>query len=280
MEDLNNNIHFEFDRPTNIPSVVKVIGVGECGREVVDELFASGDYDMHDIDSATIDPTQLSAQQVADTVGGFLNLVFVVCGADDETSVRTTSELCRQFLSVGNETECKVAIVMPVCPVGEAAGSSTVEKNLALLKSAATKLYPLDEGSATQPCYNIVNTICRVFMNIDIAHVDYNDVATVLQSGTRLLWASGEGCGEKRGEKAIDDIMRNLEAQVGSLADIEYMMFLIGTTKEHELIVAECYDIFEFVERSVGRPIDTLWNYNELDPRDGDTLRIQAIAIC
>lgn len=279
MEDLNNNIHFEFDRPANIPSVVKVIGVGECGREVVDELFASGDYDMHDIDSATIDPTQPSAQ-LADTVSGFLNLVFVVCSTDDETSVRTTSELCRQFLSVGNETECKVAIVLPVCPIGEAAGSCTAEKNLAMLNAAATKLYPLTEGCATRPCYNVVNTICRVFMNIDIAHVDYNDVATVLQSGTRFLWTCGEGSGEGRGEKALAAIMQNLAALVGSLADIEYMMLLIGATKEHELIVAECYDIFAAVERSVGRPIDTLWNYTELDPCDGDTLRIQAIAIC
>lgn len=130
-----------------------------------------------------------------------------------------------------------------------------------------------------QQIIGAVNTICQLFLNHKYCCVDYNDVATVLQSGNNAVYGRGKGCGEKRAAKAIAELIRNLESDGNMMEYTKGILLHIRFSPTHHLSFEELSLVIDILHHLMTKESNVLYNISDNIYDDGDTLLLNAIVI-
>lgn len=303
-QDFNNMFVRETAPPTR--SYFKVVGVGHYGSTIVSIMSMAG---ISGVDFAIVENNPIPMkcrmidensivgsndlkceEKVREIVGRDTMMLFVVSGMDEDCCVPIMTSMCRQVHSDGedNDNIVSVALIAPSC--GEKMYSE-MQKSLAPIAQNTTRVITfhreknynnvlLDEfDEVEQQIIGAVNTICQLFLNHKYCCVDYNDVATVLQSGNNAVYGRGKGCGEKRAAKAIAELIRNLESDGNMMEYTKGILLHIRFSPTHHLSFEELSIVIDILHHLMAKESNVLYNISDNIYDDGDTLLLNAIVI-
>ena len=315
MENSNYNELFVFDEIDRLkcPSMIKIIGVGKFGSDVVESINRA---ELHDIDIITINqehdtlPSGEASQQdnvrsiaryylekndsvieekLNEIIGKHITLVFVVSSLDEDYS-SIVSAMCRRVHKYGNDDGSHVALALMKAPDRDVMNDK-IQKGLDEITAAATKVMTFgslkdttkamcsSSDNVAQSIVDVIRTVCKVFIDYDFNRVDYNDVATVLQSGTKMVYGNSIGKGNNREEEAALQLIQYIESNGYKMEDVKYMLLLLNFSQLHELTYEKLNFMTDFLHQSSGKYVDVLWNATNDVPDDSDALVLNAIAI-
>lgn len=315
METHNFKDLLKFDELDKIkyPSMIKIIGVGKFGSAVVESLDRA---ELHDIDFITINqgqnalPLEMSAQQdnvrsiakyhldindsaiekrLHEIMGECKTLAFVVSSLEEDFSP-IVSALCRYVITDENDDDNQVALALLKAP-NEEFLNDKIQKDIDSIAKVATKVMtfggtkeehktvrsPYD--NAAQNIVDVIRTVCKTFIDYDFSCVDYNDVATVLQSGKKAVYGKGVGVGDNRENEAALKLIQHIETNGCKMADVKNMLLLLSVSRCHEPTLENLNTVIDSIHQSVGKYIDILWNASNDIPDDSDALVLNAIAV-
>ena len=315
MENSNYNELFVFDEIDRLkcPSMIKIIGVGKFGSDVVESINRA---ELHDIDFITINqehdtlPSGEASQQdnvrsiaryyfekndsaieekLNEIIGEHITLVFVISSLDEDYS-SIVSAICRRVHKYGNDDGSQVALALMKAPDCDVMNDK-IQKGLDKVTAAATKV--MTQGSVkdssktmcsssdnvARSIVDVIRTVCKVFIDYDFNRVDYNDVATVLQSGTKIVYGNSIGKGNNREEEAALQLIQHIESNGYKMEDVKYMLLLLNFSPLYELTFEKLNIVTDLIHQSIGKYVDVLWNATNDVPENSDTLVLNAIAI-
>lgn len=304
---VTENPLFAFDSPADMPlmsSSIRVIGVGNCGCNIVDEMFQGDRYSIPDVDAVLVanDAKSLagkaveekrravvSAMEAKDIVEKHVYMLFLVADLDEDYSVRMVKELCQQFQKDDREDDwpTKVSVVLSVTPFGFEKEDEGVAKEIAEISKMATKVITVRKdftGQVTKRVSDIIGTACLLFLKRDWGGVDYMDVATVLQYGSKAIYGMGIGEGPNKVEKAFAELDRNLEQNGCKIENAKGVMLLVRvqhslSAELRDAILQECFETINLLRYLLIRKVDIFWNAAEDEYDESDTIAIHAILL-
>ncbi len=315
MENTNNNGLFVFDKKDILkyPSMIKVIGIGKFGGDVVESINRS---ELHDIDFITINqehdtlPSSEASQEdnvrsiakyhldkndsameekLHEIMGECITLVFVVSSLDEDYS-SIVAAICHHVHTHENDDGRQVALALMKAPDQDVMNDK-IQKGLDKVAAAATKVMTFgsekdtsktmcsSSDHVTQGIIDVIRTVCKIFIDYDFNRVDYNDVATVLQSGTKMVNGNSIGMGDKREEEAVLQLIQHIESYGCKMADVKYMLLLLNFSPFYELTFKKLNILTDLLYQSNGKYVDVLWNASNDVSCDSDALVLNAIAI-
>lgn len=307
-----DNIVFDRMEAENLPSVVKIIGVGGCGGNIVENICKKGlrdikvDYALIDNDRKALDARKAVGdkhfvdkddanldRKLRAAIGNRAGIIIVIAGMGGENSAPIVSTLCSLFKPSPDDDDTKnnISIVYAVVPFAFERREKKVSNDLAMISEQATKVITFENDDlknninisinsafekVDEHAYNIINTLSQTILNSGII-IDYNDIATVLQYGDRMVFANGSGHGEKRMEEASDNMIKNIELSGTQMCNIAYMILLISFSKTVLLTPLEVYTTIDKLRCLIGDHLDILWGVHEDESLEDDRLTISAI---
>lgn len=315
MDDSNYNEVFVFDMMDRLkcPSMIKIIGVGKFGGDVVESINRA---ELHDIDFITINhggnaqpfdrvPEQDKVRSIAqydldnndptieeklqDIMGNLTTLVFVISSLDEDYST-IVSALCHRVHIEENDEGNQVSLALLRTPK-EGGTNDYMHEYIDRIAKEATKVMTFDRvGDSTkslcsslhdekQRVIDVIRTICKIFIDYDYCCVDYNDVATVLQSGTNAVYGTGKGVGDKREEKAVSGLIQHIKSNGCKIEEVKYMLLLLDFAPLYQLTYKKLNIMTDLLYRSIGKYVDVLWNATSNNSCDSDALVVSAIAV-
>ena len=208
----------------------------------------------------------------------------------DEDCSSIVSALCHCVHTYENDDENQVALALLRVPSGYNMSKKTQE-DIDRIAKEATKVIIFDDAKDTalspyptsndekQRIIDVIRTVCKVFIDYDYCCVDYNDVATVLQSGIKVVYGTGEGTGDNREGKAVMGLKHHIESNGYKMEDVKDMLLLLNFSPLHEITYEKLNIMTDLLYKSSGKNVEVLWNATNDVPDDSDTLVINAIAI-
>lgn len=151
------------------------------------------------------------------------------------------------------------------------------EATKVMVFDSANGILTVDETS--QRITDVIKTVCKTFIDYEYCCVDYNDVATVLQSGTKAIYITAEGKGGNRGEKAAMGLKKNIESQGYKMEDVKKMLLLMSFSQLHIPTVEECSMITDSLNDSIGKYATVLWNASNDVPENSDSIVLKSIVL-
>lgn len=295
---------FRFDE-SNSPNMVKFVGVGR-GREILKNICRMIKTQVQEIDFDIIEdnpetfPTEQSEPWNNTIVQNYIiekddqaltektheltkniQLLFIVADVDDSYSVPVVSELCRQICNDDSRDNNKVALVFLV-PSGNKKDEES-RKNVATITECATKVITF-EGEDKQPVSikkritDVITLVCQVFMS-RCTFVDYNDVATTLQMGNHIIYATGRGDGNGRAKVAVADLLQNVETNGCNLKKLKSILLYIHFPKTHQPTVEEWQTITDLILERFDNRLNILSNGSDDISDNSDSIMLNAIIV-
>ena len=287
-------------------SYFKVVGVGHYGSTIVSIMSMAG---ISGVDFAIVENNPIPMkcrmiddnnivdsndpeceEKVCEIVGGDTMMLFVVSGMDEDRCVPIMTSLCRQIHSYGDDNDNIVSLALVSIPSSGGKVDAKVQDRLSAIAQNATKVitfYREDEpciqrmelNEDEQQIIDAINTICQLFQNHNFCFVDYNDVATILQSGTKAVFGAGTGCGEKRVAKAASELIRDLEFDGNMIEDAKGILLHIHFSPSHHLTFEECNTVIDILHHHMSKESNVLYNFSDDMRGDRDTILLNAIVI-
>lgn len=316
MENSNHYELFTFDDVDMLKrhGLTKIIGVGEFGSKVVECIDRE---EIHDIDFITInqDPKELSndsaplqngvigierfhiesdspilERQIYDILGKNITLVFIVSNLEEGYS-SIISAICRHVHMIESIDGNQVAFALLKKTSGDNEMNTNWQEVVEAIASEATKVMVFDSTNdisqkscstvdeVSQSIIDVIRTVCKTFIDYEHCCVDYNDVATVLQSGSKAIYCVAEGRGGDRGKEAALELKQNIESQGYKMEDVKNILLLMYFSRLHTLTVEECSIIIDSLNDSMGKYANVLWNASNDVPEDSDSIVFNSIVL-
>ena len=242
------------------PTLMKLVGVGGCGRRIVERRFFWEphlsiviDDDPQLLEPETVDdnPQSYSCggpvernyiekddpalhEKLQAIVGDNVHMLIIVTGLGREYSAPIVSALCRQRRLAGNG----VTLVFAVYPFLFERKGKKAEADLAMIEKEATKVFLrhngdlrwYNEDAVTDYKIRVENRINFAIDSINemisrnwFSYVDYNDIVALLQSGDKAEYIHCWGSGRCRVHKAVKSLIESIkwaEKKYGPLKSI------------------------------------------------------------
>lgn len=311
MENSKNNELFVFDEPDRLkcPSMIKIIGVGKFGSDVVESINRA---ELHDIDFITVNQGQKELsndsaplqnevrdierfhidsdsptleRQIYDILGKNITLVFIVSNLEEGYS-SIISAICHHVHVIESIDGNQVTFALLKKTGGDNGMNTNGQEVVEAIASEATKVMFFDSANdiltveeVSHSVIDVIKTVCKTFIDYEYCCVDYNDVATVLQSGTKAIYITAEGKGGNRGEKAAMGLKKNIESQGYKMEDVKNMLLLMSFSRLHLPTVEECSIIIDSLNDSIGKYATVLWNASNDVPEDSDSIVFNSIVL-
>ena len=297
-------------------SFVRVNGVGNCGCGIVNEMFRVDRYNIPGVsvlllnndakllEGKTVEEkrhVEVSAIEAKDIVDRNACLLFLVADLNENYSVRMVAELCQQFHKDDCEDDIsgKVSVVLPVTPLGFEKEDGRVADGIAVISKVVTKVITINNvftckqsssipssipmnqfiGLVAKQVSDIIGTACRIFLEYDCVCVDYNDVAMVLQCGSKAIYGVGTGEGADKAEKAVAELKKNLELNGCKIENAKGVLLLIRYPRSCPPLGRECYDAIESLRGLLPHNGSMLWNASEDIYDESDAIAFHAIVL-
>jgi cell division protein FtsZ len=308
LNEFNEQIEKRRKETVPFPKVAKVIGVGQCGCNIVNGLELPNvdlviiDNDRHSLKEKNVSDKHFIEKddpalgdKIREILGGFSGVLFVVAGMGGEYSAPIVTELCRQLQSGEKSSFCSVSIAISVTPFDFEKRGEKADKDIAMIAKEATKVITVDNepkykhipdwpvlltmNQVSQNISNIIYSICCIIMKYDYNPVNYIDFATALKSGIKAVAATGRGKGGGRAIDATRDLLWNF-ASMGyhEFGDMKNLLLYISVSQEHHLTFQEFDDITQMMCMLFNQDANILWNASE-DRCKGDEIVYTAVAI-
>jgi len=311
MENSKNNGLFVFDEPDRLkcPGMIKIIGVGKFGSDVVESIYRA---ELHDIDFITINQGQKELsndsaplqngvrdierfhidsdsptleRQIYDILGENITLVFIVSNLEEGYS-SIISAICHHVHVIESIDGDQVAFTLLKKTGGDNEMNTNGLEVVDAIASEATKVMVFDSANGiltveevSHSIIDVIKTVCKTFIDYEYCCVDYNDVATVLQSGTKAIYITAEGKGGNRGEKAAMGLKKNIESKGYKMEDVKNMLLLMSFSQLHIPTVEECSIIIDSLNDSIGKYATVLWNASNDVPENSDSIVLKSIVL-
>lgn len=308
LEEFNEQIEKRSKESTPSPKIAKVIGIGHCGCNIVNELNMPNtdlviiDNDRHSLKEKRVsdkyfiengDPTL--GDKIREILNGFSGVLFVVAGMGGKYSAPIVTELCRQHQSGGKKSFYGVSVAISVMPFDFEKRREKADKDIAMIAKEATKVITVDNepkykhipnwpvlltmNQVSQYISDLIYSICSIIMKYDYNPVNYIDFANALRSGCKAVSATGRGSGENRAVDATRDLLLNF-ASIGyhEFGYMKNLLLYISVSREHHLTFQEFDDITQMMCVLFSQDANILWNASE-DKYAGDEIVFTAIAI-
>lgn len=298
----------------NSPSVVKVIGVGGCGCNIVENICKIG-IPCNNVDFALIDhaPAFLNKKTSVDKkfivdkddkhldgmlrniIGEQCKMIVIVTGVGGGYSATVVASLCRQLQSGENDGYNNVSIAISVLPFDFEKRGEKADEDIAMIAKEATKVITVDNepkykhildwpilltmNHVGQYISDLIYAIMSIILKYDYNPVNYIDFPTALKSGSKAVAATGRGSGENRATKATGNLLWNF-ASMGyhEFGDMKNLLLYISVSQEHHLTFDEFDEISQMMCRLFSQEANILWNVSE-DRGQGDEIALTVIAI-
>jgi len=311
MENSNYNELFVFDEVDILKrhSMIKIIGVGDFGSKIVECIDRA---ELHDIDFITINQGQKELsndsaplqngvrdierfhidsdsptleRQIYDFLGKNITLVFIVSNLEEGYS-SIISAICHHVHVIESIDGNQVAFALLKKAGGDNGMNTNGQEIVEAIASEATKVMFFDSANGiltvdevSQSIIDVIRTVCKTFIDYEYCCVDYNDVATVLQSGTKAIYITAEGKNGNRGEKAVKELKQNIESKGYKMEDVKNMLLLMSFSRQHLLTVEECSIITDSLNDSIGKYATVLWNASNDVSEDSDSIVLKSIVL-
>lgn len=316
MENSKNDELFVFDEPDRLkcPSMIKIIGVGKFGSDVVESINR---VELHDIDFITINQGQkelsnnsaplqngVSAierfhidsdsptleREIYDILGKNITLVFVVSNSEEGYS-SIISTICHHVHVIESLDGNQVALALLKKTGSDNETNINGQEVVDTIASEATKVMVFGSANdisqkssstvdgVSRSIIDVIKTVCKTFIDYEYCCVDYNDVATVLQSGTKAIYSAAEGKDGNRWKKAAMELKQNIESQGYKMEDVKNMLLLMSFSRLHIPTVEECSIIIDSLYDSIGKYATVLWNASNDVPEDSDSIVLNSIVL-
>ena len=295
-------------------SMIKIIGVGKFGSDVVESINRA---ELHDIDFITVNQGQKKLsndlaplqngvrdierfhidsdsptleRQIYDILGENITLVFVVSNLEEGYS-SIISAICHHVHVIESIDGNQVAFALLKKTGGDNEMNTTGREIVEAITSEATKVMFFDgTNDLSQTSYStidyvsqniigVIRIVCKTFIDYEYCCIDYNDVATVLQSGTKAIYSTAEGKGGDRGKKAAMELKQNIESQGYKMEDVKNMLLLMSFSRLHIPTVEECSIITDSLNDYIGEYATVLWNASNDVPEDSDSIVFSSIVL-
>lgn len=311
MENSKNNELFVFDEVDILKrhSMIKIIGVGDFGSKIVECIDPA---ELHNIDFITINQGQKELsndsaplqnevrdierfhidsdsptleRQIFDILGKNITLVFIVSNLEEGNS-SIISAICHHVHVIESIDGNQVAFALLKKTGGDNGMNTNGQEVVEAIASEATKVMFFDSANGiltveevSHSIIDVIKTVCKTFIDYEYCCVDYNDVATVLQSGTKAIYITAEGKDGNRGEKAAMGLKKNIESQGYKMEDVKNMLLLMSFSQLHIPTVEECSIIIDSLNDSIGKYATVLWNATNDVPEDSDSIVLKSIVL-
>lgn len=286
-------------------SYFKVVGVGHYGSTIVSIMSMHG---LSGVDFAIVEnsPIPMKCRMIDDNnivdsndpecekkvreiIGRDTMMLFIVSGLEDIYCESIITSMCHQVHSNREDADNVVSVALVSAPSIGGIINVEVQNRLATIAQKATKVITfyraepcilrIELNEDEQQIIDVIQTICRLFLNHQYCFVDYNDVATVLQSGDKAVFGIGEGCNDKRVEKAAKDLMQNLETKGCMVESVTGFLLYIRFSPMHQPTVEELRSMLDILYRYIGKKSNVLYNATDDIKVEGDSLIMNAIAV-
>ena len=252
-------------------SFVRIIGIGECGCRIVDNIRHTGmpntDFVLIGDDGRTLLYQGTAEERIIDCskggndgkiqelIGDYTGMLFVVADVGDKCCSSIVSALCRQFRSKSGGNN--ISIVIASNPSSSENGGEGFDEGMAAIAKVATKVITLPTytscasveltmcpASCTvdRQVYDAIYAITQTFMRHDYMCVDYNDVKALLQFEGRAISFTVSGSGESRSERAVMKLMECIDAASSREEEMGTMLFHLRFASPSYQISAKEYE--------------------------------------
>lgn len=311
MESSSYNELFVFDEVDKLKrqSMMKIIGVGKFGSGVVESINRA---ELHDIDFITINQGQkelsndsaplqnkvrgiwrfhvdndspILERQIYDILGKNITLVFIVSNLEEGYS-SIISAICHHVHVIESIDGNQVAFALLKKTGGDNGMNTNGLEVVETIAREATKVMVFDSANdilavdeVNHSIIDVIKTVCKTFIDYEYCCVDYNDVATVLQSGTKAIYITAEGKNGNRGEKAVKELKQNIESKGYKMEDVKNMLLLMSFSRQYIPTVEECSIVIDSLNDSLGKYATVLWNASNDVPEDSDSIVLKSIVL-
>jgi len=287
----------------NAPNMIKVVGVGLMGRLIVGTIHrdlgerfpcldfaivdtphpmtpmriwsAWGELDVEKVfvDGSAPDLEERMLDVVKDT-----QMLFVVFDPLDSYCLPMVSALFRQ-IRANCEDRIAVGLLLPP-PDDDLEDKALWEKSRNAITSATKSIViEKDEEKYDLPhrqVCDVIENVCGVFLNTQF-HVDYNDVATILQTGGGVaVYGLGRGKGEERIRRAVSELVRDLESKGCLMGEVKGLLMVVHTSPLQGLSSEE----WKILRGLLGKNTNVLINCaTDITEAGGNSIEINAVAV-
>lgn len=289
-------------------SYIRVVGIGGRGCKIVDEIFREDRYNIPGVGAMLVDNDAKSfegrkigerhlvnvfSKKTKDIVDKHVQMLFLVADLSEDYSAQMVTEICCQFHADDCEDDIpgKVSVFLPVMPLGYEKENRKAAEEMETIAKVATKVISIDDkfsckqpvqqstGQVTKRVSDIIGTACRIFLEHDCAYVDYNDVAMVLQYGSKAIYGVGAGEGHKKAEKAVAELKKNFEQNGFKIENAKGVLLLIRFPHSRPPLAGDCFDAIKLFRESLHHNADMLWNASEDIYHESDAIVFHAIVL-
>jgi cell division protein FtsZ len=299
----------------NPPSIVKVIGVGGCGCNVVEYIckigipcnkvdFAIIDHDPDFLNNKTsvearfvVEKDDIHLEEVLkNIIGKHCRMIVIVAGVGGGYSAPVVASLCRLFQPDPDnpDTENNVSLVLSVLPFGlEYYREQKTSDDAALISKYATQVITIDNEKikadnfdsvqyvfeeVDKRLFDMVETICQITVNCNV-HFDYSDIAKTLKSGGNAVFATGFSNGSGRAKCAAEDLVYKIEQTGCQMNVVKGCLLYIRHSTSSPLTDEEIDVITQKLFPDADDVSDVLWSSAEDIHLVNNELFISAIVI-
>lgn len=125
----------------------------------------------------------------------------------------------------------------------------------------------------------VYSHICKMTTDCKYTCIDFNDIATIFQSGENAIVVVAEGSGKNRAEKTATELMKRIEATGCNMKKIRFLLLHIQfADTEFQPTRKESFLIKDTIVPRMGDG-DIMMGFSDDVDGEGDFLRITAIAI-
>lgn len=300
----------------NSPSVVKVIGVGGCGCNIVENICKIG-IPCNNVDFALIDhgPAFLNKKTSVDKkfivdkddkhidrilkniIGEQCKMIVIVTGVGGGYSATVVASLCRLFQPDPDNPETKdnVSLVLSVLPFDlEYYRGQKASDDATLISKYATKVITIDNerikadnfdsiqyvfDEVDKKLFDMVETICQITVNCNV-YFDYSDIANALKSGGNAVFATGFSNGSERAKHAAENLVYKIGMTGCQLDKAKGCLLYIRHSASSPLAIEETNVITQKLSPGTADSSDVLWSAAEDQHLVHNDLVISAIVVC
>lgn len=288
-------------------SFLSVVGVGDCGCDIVENLhnigFPDFDFAIVSDNSKTLEgrsvankllfrDNEFENKELLQKLFGFgSNFLVVVVGLEETPMVPVVTGLCRQF----HDRYGITSLVMAMLPSQSENGGMEFEKSMDLIAKQATNVITIDTGHlcdlpvlsafsgqslVCKYVYNYIYAVTQMFMNHKYGCIDYKDVVTLLHLGNRLVVFTGTSSGGNR----VENIFKALENKIKTVRpqDVDIHLLLhFCFSPSHPLSEKEFQFMTALLQKSFfsREHIDMLFNFSDDAGISDDTILYNAIVM-
>ena len=298
------------------PSVVKVIGVGGCGCNIVETICKIGipcnnvDFALIDHDPAFLNKkTSVDKKFIVDKddkhldgmlrniIGEQCKMIVIVTGVGGGYSASVVASLCRLFQSDPDNPETKdnVSLVLSVLPFdleyyrGQKASDDTT-----LISKYATKVITIDNerikadnfdsvqyvfDEVDKCVYDMVETICQITVCFH-DNLHYGDIVKILKTGRHAVFANGFSNGEERAIFTTENLVYKIEMTGCQLDEAKGCLLYIRHSASSPLFLEEINTIIHKLSPNTLNTSNVRWSATEDPHLVHNDLVISAIVVC